>query len=252
MDFLTTESGKKLSYILTLSQHKSPYLLIIIHGTCSSKDSLFLPYLSDNSTYNTLRFDFPGNGDSGGEFEFGGFEKEVSIIHSVVLWAKSHGYKPLALIGHSKAGNEVLMYSAKYGDVPLIISIAGRLDMNVIPAFIQPVMNSIEAEGQATIELLGREYNITKAGVDERKAINMTRILAAVRNWVCAIHGDIDPWTNIEDAEGISRLLGRRCFELDVIQGADHSFTNCEAELLQNIENFLAKAVPLLQLTHKI
>jgi hypothetical protein len=44
----------------------------------------------------------------------------ITLLHSVTL-----------LTGHSKAGCDVILYAAKYGDIPLIINVAGRFDMRL-------------------------------------------------------------------------------------------------------------------------
>lgn len=252
MDFITTETGVKLAYNLTINDQKSPYLLILVHGTISHKNACYHQHFSDNSKFNTFRFDLEGNGESLGDFEIGAFERDVDNIHTVVLWAKSNGYKPLALIGHSKGGNEVLIYSAKYGDVPLIIPVAARMDMSILPNILTPIIENVYADGQATLTAAGKDFNISKSGLEERKNLNMNRCVARVRNLVCVIHGDADITTQVKDAHDISKVLGRNCFELNIIPGADHMFGEFYPTLLEIIENFITKALPLLILTHRI
>lgn len=139
MSFIETSSGVKLSYTLSINNPASNLLCIICHGTLVDKDLLFLPHLSDSLTTNCLRFDHQGNGESQGEFTIGGFQREAGDIRDVVHWARREGYRPVALIGHSKGGNNVLIYDAIYSDVPLIVPISARLNMNLLPTLLIPV-----------------------------------------------------------------------------------------------------------------
>jgi uncharacterized protein len=41
------------------------------------------------------------------------------------------GREVLCIVGHSKSGNNVLLYAAKYDDVPLVVNLAGRFHMKV-------------------------------------------------------------------------------------------------------------------------
>ena len=252
MDYITTEEGIKLSYILTINDSLSPFLVILIHGTCGHKNNLFFPKLAESIKYNTLRFDLQGNGQSEGDFMIGGFSREVDNIKSVVNWSRSRGFKVLALIGHSKGGNEVLMYSSRYGDVPIVIPITARMDMSILPNFLFPVIDKVEAEGSAIIELAGKEYKIDKEGLKERKSINMRKVLEKVKTWVAISHGTNDDITNLSDSAEIENCLGVYSFERIIIEGADHFYIGKEDELCQHINNFFVKAVPLLVLRGKL
>lgn len=62
----------------------------------------------------SLRFDFSGNGDSGGTFRYGHYRGEAEELRA----AKAHlegqlGRTVSALIGHSKGGTSCVMYAGK-------------------------------------------------------------------------------------------------------------------------------------------
>jgi len=64
--------------------------------------------------------------ESEGEFQYGSYRKEAADLRSVVLYFSKQKYDIIALIGHSKGGNAVLLYASKYNDVPIIVNISGR------------------------------------------------------------------------------------------------------------------------------
>ena len=252
MDYIVTEEGVKLSYTLSINDSNSPYLVILIHGTCGDKDNLFFPRLAEGLMFNTLRFDFEGNGNSGGKFMFGGFSREVDQIRSVVAWARGQAFKVVALVGHSKGGNLVLMYSSRYGDVPLVIPICGRMDMSILPAVVAPILDQVNEKGSGVIEFRGKQFTIDKEGVQERIQVNMRKVTEKVKTWVFVIHGTNDEVTQVKDSEDLEIALGKYCFERCVIEGADHFFREFGEELVNNINNFFKKSVPLLILRGKI
>lgn len=242
----------KLSYSLTLNRKDSPYICILTHGSCTDKDELFLPYLAENLSYNTLRFDHQGNGESEGEFTAGGFHRDVEDIRDVVGWAKDNGYKPLALIGHSKGGNNVLLYDAKYGDIPLVVPISARFDMSVRPSIFNSVAAEVAEKGAGVLALGSREYLITQEALQERENLPTAKICSSASNWVCVVHGDSDSMPSKEDFYHICSLLKLQCFESHLVPNAGHMFTGCENALIEIIEDFIEKALPLLLLTNRI
>ena len=144
------------------------------------------------------------------------------------------------------------MYAGKYSDVPLIVSIAARTDMSILPSFLNPVIEKVEEQGSAVIELAGKSFFIDKEGIYERKQINMKNIAERIRSWVFVVHGSEDQITHVRDSEELERILDTNCFERSVIPQAGHNFYEYESQLVQGINNFFIKAVPLLELRGKI
>jgi dienelactone hydrolase len=50
-------------------------------------------------------------------------------MRAAVEWLRGQGRAPLGLLGHSKAGSGVVLYAAKYDDVPRVVNVSGRFDM---------------------------------------------------------------------------------------------------------------------------
>ena len=241
-----------MSYILSINDPNSPYLVILVHGSFVDKDTHFFPRLAEGLMFNTLRFDLEGNGSSEGKFTFAGFSREVENIRSVIAWARGQSFKVLALVGHSKGGNLVLMYSSRYGDVPLVVPICSRMDMSVIPSMVSHALDEINEKGSAVIEVRRKQFTIDREMIQERLQVNMKKVTEKVKTWVFVIHGTNDDVTYLRDSEELEIALGRYCFERYIIEGANHYFREFKEELVSNINNFFRKAVPLLSLQGKI
>ncbi|MCI13050.1 BAAT/acyl-CoA thioester hydrolase carboxy-terminal protein, partial [Trifolium medium] len=56
----------------------------------------------ENAGISSFRFDFTGNGESEGSFEFGNYWREVDDIHSVAQHFHETNRRVMAIVGHSK------------------------------------------------------------------------------------------------------------------------------------------------------
>jgi pimeloyl-ACP methyl ester carboxylesterase len=125
MEYLTLRNGNTLAFELHINNSNSNILVILVHGTFRNRNDVFFRALCKIASINVLSFDFEGNGDSEGEFLFGGFMGEVENVHEVVLYAQSLGFNVISLIGHCKGGNTNLFKI--YSDIPLLFTVAARL-----------------------------------------------------------------------------------------------------------------------------
>lgn len=107
---------------------------VLCHGLMAWRDSANYPVLAaalaSEAGMSSLRFDFAGCGESDGAFAIAHNRREAEDIRSAVEWVRqSRGKRVQLLVGHSKGGANVLLYSAKYDDVPQVVNLAGRYDM---------------------------------------------------------------------------------------------------------------------------
>jgi alpha/beta superfamily hydrolase len=154
----------------------SPGVVILCHGYCSSKNSPILikvaKELQEKAKVAVLAFDFCGNGDSEGSLCFANYHKEVKDLQSAIGFVrKMLKREVLALVGHSKGANCVLLFASTFdGDVPLIVNLAGRYEMKrgVEERFGAELIEKIEKMGQASVT----------ATRDDGKAVKYVRSLA--------------------------------------------------------------------------
>lgn len=50
-------------------------------------------------------------------------------MRAAVEWLRREGRTAVGLLGHSKGGSGVVLYAAKYDDVPRVVNVSGRFDM---------------------------------------------------------------------------------------------------------------------------
>jgi alpha/beta superfamily hydrolase len=121
--------GEKL--VGVLHEAGSKEIVVLCHGFRSSKESRTILSLTDALTSEKIsifRFDFSGNGESEGTFQYGNYYKEVDDLRDVILHFKKHKFDTHAIAGH-KGGNVVILYASMYQDIPSVINISGRFNL---------------------------------------------------------------------------------------------------------------------------
>ncbi|XP_016162876.1 uncharacterized protein LOC107605497 isoform X2 [Arachis ipaensis] len=115
-----------------LHDAESTQLVIICHGFQSSKERIPMVNLAaaiENDGISAFRFDFSGNGESEGSFQYGNYYREVEDLRAVIQHFREQKFVITAIVGHSKGGNVALLYASKYKDVHAIVNISGRFNL---------------------------------------------------------------------------------------------------------------------------
>ncbi len=53
---------------------------------------------------------------------------QAEDMRAAVEFLRDQGKTVVGLVGHSKAGSGVILYAAKYDDIPRVVNISGRFD----------------------------------------------------------------------------------------------------------------------------
>ena len=104
-----------ISSILTKNPSNSNTILLC-HGMFDTKNSKINKFLLEGlkNNWSILRFDFEGNGESSGDWEYAAYEREVRNIGDIIEYSEQKfNIKVVAIIGHSKAGADVMISSSR-------------------------------------------------------------------------------------------------------------------------------------------
>ncbi|KAG2453322.1 hypothetical protein HYH02_001546 [Chlamydomonas schloesseri] len=248
----TNPRGQKLAGLFV--DAGSEDVVILCHGYAATKDGFHLPAIAEalalQAGTSSLRFDFAGNGESEGQFSFGGYYREVEDLHAAVGFVRRELHKHVAaVVGHSKGGNVVLLYGSVYPhEVPLIINVAGRgvmargiqerfgADIQDRLATAGAVEQSVKADGGRVIK-----YMLTKEAVDERMKMDMFAEATKIKAEVLTVHGSADRVIPIEDGRAWDAHIPRH--RLIEVEGADHNFRAAPEHKQQVVEAIVAKVV---------
>ncbi|KAK4412621.1 hypothetical protein Salat_2909200 [Sesamum alatum] len=236
--------GEKLVGIL--HETGSSELVIICHGFRSSKDRIpmvNLAFAFQREGISAFRFDFAGNGESEGSFQYGNYRREAEDLRSVVKHFHGEQRLVVALVGHSKGGNAVLMYASSYKDIHTIVNIAGRFNLR------RGIEGRLGEDFQEKIERYGfidvknrrgkTEYRVTKESLMDRLATD-TRAACQTIPLSCrvlTIHGTLDEFVPVEDAYDFAKHIPNH--KLCIVEGADHEYTKHQSELASIVLNFV-------------
>ena len=246
----------------------SQHAVIVCHGLLWNRQKSTLSGLAEAVALETgvavLCFDFLGNGDSDGLFDYG-YMGETDQIEIAANFLRDRGYTVSGVIGHSKAAAEVLMYRAKYAPSGpfLVVSVCGRFHIPECPVDrfwpeqwiavgLDPALGELGPHGPADPGWFewgvrpGRETVITAGMFHERAAIDMDATLDAVMQTdtdIVFIHTTDDEAVPVKDLVAFADAARRistyhpscsvHVHEIDMI-GAMHGFMTMESKAILN------------------
>ncbi|ONK76318.1 uncharacterized protein A4U43_C03F26340 [Asparagus officinalis] len=241
---IKNNSGENL--VGTLHDVGSNNLVILCHGFRSSKESKTILSITDvltNEGISVFRFDFSGNGESEGSFQYGNFWREVDDLRAVILYLTGQKRKVDAIVGHSKGGNVVLLYASKYQDISTVINISGRFDLKggIEGRLGKNFMEKIRKDGFIGVTDKKGEfmYQVTKESLEDRLRTDMRAACLSIEQScrVLTVHGSEDETVPFEDALEFSKLIINH--KLHIVQGADHRYMSHQLELAKTLLEFI-------------
>lgn len=225
----------------------SKEVVILCHGFRSNKEKHTMVNLSlalEKEGISAFRFDFAGNGESDGSFAYGNYMREVDDLRSVVKHLNGTQRTVTAIVGHSKGGDVVLLYPSKYDDVRTVVNISGRYDLKkgIAERLGEDFMERIKRDGYIDVKSKKTDstmYRVVEEDLMDRLNTNMHEACLRIDRdcRVLTVHGSADEVIADEDAYEFSKIIPNH--RLHIIQGANHSYTDHQAELVPVIVDFI-------------
>ncbi|GAB2291836.1 hypothetical protein Dimus_026087 [Dionaea muscipula] len=228
----------------------SKEVVVLCHGFTSNKGEKTMVNLAmalESEGISAFRFDFSGNGESDGSFQYGNYMKEAEDLYAVVKHLIGLKRVVSAIVGHSKGGNVVLLYASKYHDVPTVLNLSGRykLDRGIEERLGEKFLERIKKDGYIDVKnktgvIL---YRVTEESLMDRLNTNMHEACLRIDRdcRVLTVHGSADEIIPVEDANEFSKIIPNH--KLLIIEGADHCYTSHQAELASAVLDFIKSAV---------
>ncbi|KAF3960948.1 hypothetical protein CMV_014381 [Castanea mollissima] len=225
-------------------------VIILCHGFQSSKEYNTMVNLAvslENEGISAFRFDFAGNGESEGVFQYANYWREVDDLHAVIQHFSGANRVISAIIGHSKGGNVVLLYPAMYHDIHTVVNLSGRYDLNkgIEERVGKDFMQRIKEDGFIDVKTKtgSVDYRVTEESLLERLSTNMHEACLKIDKEcrILTVHGSADEVIPVQDALEFAKILPNH--KLHVVEGADHGYTSHQAELVSVVLNFIKEAL---------
>ncbi|XP_057763567.1 uncharacterized protein LOC130984336 [Arachis stenosperma] len=236
--------GEKLVGIFHDSGSKD--VVVLCHGFRSTKEATSIVNLAaafENARISSFRFDFSGNGESDGTFQYGHYWKEADDLHAVTQYFRGLNRVVAAIVGHSKGGGVVLLYASKYDDVKLVVNISGRYDLKagVEERLGKDYMERIKKDGFIDVKnkSVNFNYRVTEESLMDRFGTNMHEACLKIDEdcRVLTVHGSSDTVIPVQDALEFAKIIPNH--KLHIIKGADHPYTKHQDELTSVVVNFI-------------
>ncbi|XP_048563471.1 uncharacterized protein LOC125543995 isoform X1 [Triticum urartu] len=241
---ITNKHGEKLVGLLHPTGLNR--IVVLCHGFTASKSSGVIVDLADaiiKQGISVFRFDFSGNGESEGIFQYGNYRKEAEDLHSVVSYLYQEKYDVAAVVGHSKGGDVVVLYASLYDDVRMVVNLSGRfyLEKGIEERLGKEFLDRINKEGYIDVTNKSGNvlYRVTKESLMERLNTDMRATSLSISK-ECSffiVHGSADEIIPVEDAYEFAKHIPTH--KLCVVEGADHCFTRHRKELSDAVVGFI-------------
>ena len=227
----TNSDGHKLVGRLELpsTDHPHNYVLFAHCFTCN-KNLSAIRNISRAMTaqgFAVFRFDFTGLGESEGDFADTNFSGNVEDLVAAADYLRSHYEAPTLLIGHSLGGAAVLFAAQSIPEVKGVATVGAPSDPEHVTHLLKSGLEEIEATGQATVNLSGRDFTIKKQFLDDLKSQSLATTVKKLRKPILILHSPQDSTVEIKNAELIYHAAHhpKSFVSLD---GADHLLSRKE------------------------
>ncbi|WP_412550304.1 alpha/beta fold hydrolase [Shimia sp. MIT910701] len=172
-----------------------------------------------------LRFDFTGLGHSDGEFANTHFSSNVADLVAAAAYLEDRGMAPDLLVGHSLGGAAVLRAATQIDTAKAVVTLGAPSDPAHVAHQFDTHTDQITSEGQATVTLGGRPFEIRKAFLEDISNQNLSKCIASLNKALLVLHAPRDATVSIDNAAQIFEAA-KHPKSFVTLDNADHLITN--------------------------
>lgn len=151
----------------------------------------------------TLRFDFTGLGQSGGDFANTNFSSNVEDLVAAYNFLADKGEAPSVLIGHSLGGAAVIQAAHHMDSVKAVATIGAPAHPGHVMENFDLHLDEIKEKGKAEVFLSGRTFTIKKQFLDDLEETKMTNFITNLDRALMVFHSPVDNIVGIDNASKI-------------------------------------------------
>lgn len=231
------EGGHMLAGTLDLPGAPVRGCALFAHCFTCTKSSLAASRVSRalaSMGFATLRFDFTGLGQSGGDFADSSFSGSVSDIRAAADAMRAAGTPVSLLVGHSLGGAAVLAAAESIPEVAAVATIGAPADVAHVRRLFSNVDELVE-RGEAQVSIGGRPFRMRRSFIDDLANHDQRARIAALGKPLLVLHAPRDEVVGIENASEIF-LAARHPKSFVSLDNADHLLTRPrDAEFVASI-----------------
>ena len=174
-----------------------------------------------------LRFDFTGLGNSDGDFSNTNFSSNIDDLVSAYQALQREYRAPEMLIGHSLGGAAVLNVASQLETLKAIVTIGAPATAHHVSHLFRQSAEQIRSEGEALVNLGGREFLIKNQFVEDIDRYSTTEQLEKLGAALLVMHSPVDSIVSIDEAARIYQAA-RHPKSFISLDQADHLLSRAE------------------------
>jgi len=199
-------SGATLAARLEAPAERPRAYALFAHCFTCSKDSKAATYISAALAERgiaVLRFDFTGLGGSEGDFASTNFSSNIGDLVAAANFLRKTHRAPAVLIGHSLGGTAMLAAAQKIPETLAVVTIGSPYDPDHVLRLLKDSLGAIQAEGEALVDIAGREFRIKKQFLDDIEGRKLGDTVARLGRALMVMHSPRDAIVDIDNATKI-------------------------------------------------
>jgi uncharacterized OsmC-like protein/alpha/beta superfamily hydrolase len=196
-------SGAMLAARLEAPAERPRAYALFAHCFTCSKDTKAATYISAALAERgiaVLRFDFTGLGGSEGDFANTNFSSNIGDLVAAANFLRKTYRAPALLIGHSLGGTAMLAAAQKIPETLAVATIGSPYGPDHVLRLLKDSLGAIQAEGEALVEIAGREFRIKKQFLDDIQGRKLGDTVARLGRALMVMHSPRDTVVGIENA----------------------------------------------------
>ncbi len=217
---------------LTLPVGNTPAPVVIMeHGTGSQKDEagdgykMLAPALAEKGIA-SLRFDFPGSGDSTSSYLLYTNEeaiRETQIVADYLASMPEIDGSRIGLLGWSQGGTDVLLAASDNDTYKSVATWAGALIIGDMAT--KEMREEANKTGKTKLTFEWRDsLDLSKDWIDQADSMDVLSYAAKIKAPIGSFHGTIDNTVPFSDSEKVQNVSKNEMSKLIPIEGADHTY----------------------------
>jgi uncharacterized OsmC-like protein/pimeloyl-ACP methyl ester carboxylesterase len=172
--------------------------------TCSkdSKASAYIARALAERGIATLRLDFTGLGQSGGEFSASTFSSNIDDLVCAAGYLREHYTAAQILIGHSLGGAATLAAALHIPEARAVVTIGAPYD----PRHVEHLLTNadeLREKGEATVDIGGRPFHVRREFLEDLERQDPSKTIAALGKALLILHSPRDAVVPIDHAAKI-------------------------------------------------
>ncbi len=221
--------------------------VVLCHGFATGKDGRTATRLEaslNRAGIATLRFDFFGHGESGGDIADITVSEAADNVFRAIRYTREQGYHRIALFGSSFGGLAALLAAAGPGSL-VSLSLKSPVSDYLSRLFMSPDSRDLDSwrrQGFFTFKHPeGKEIRLNFTFHTDAERVRAYDVARDIRVPTLIVHGEADASVPVAQSRRLAELLpeGR----IEIIPGADHRFSREEdfERMLTLISEFIVR-----------